>query len=284
MRLPDAERLASLERLAARAYCAPSHVQAVAGAGSQAFIQLLPQLIEARRVAILGYTYAEHAARWRAAGALVEETAALEELARADVAVIVNPNNPDGRMIAPDRIAELGAAMGRSGRRLIVDEAFMDMTPSLSAAPHVSAGLVVLRSFGKAYGLAGVRLGFALCDEDLASRLREAAGPWSVSGPALATGAAALADSSWLANSAQRLRRDAQRLDEMLIKAGFEIAGGALLFRLAKSERAGDWFRALAERGIWTRRFAERPMWLRFGIPGDESAWRRLEDTLGNAS
>jgi cobalamin biosynthetic protein CobC len=279
-RLPDSAAVARLEQIAARAYRAPIHVQSIAGAGTQSFIQWLPHVAKARRVATLGYTYAEHAARWRACGAEVEEAASLEDLSRAEVGVVVNPNNPDGRLIAPTRIAELGATMTKEGRLLIIDEAFMDMTPQFSAVPYLRGDVVVLRSLGKAYGLAGLRLGFALCDESWAARLREALGPWSVSGPALAVGAATLEDKSWLSDSAERLQADALRLDGLLIGAGFDIVGGVSLFRLAQHRRAASWFRSLARRGIWTRNFAEKPEWLRFGVPGDEDAWLRLAEAL----
>jgi cobalamin biosynthetic protein CobC len=281
MRLPDAEALAHLEAAAARAYRAPAHTHVVAGAGSQAFIQLLPRLLRARRVAILGFAYAEHAACWRASGAQVQSVATLDELAEADVAIVVNPNNPDGRIESPDRLAELERRIGRRGGALIVDEAFMDMEPlSHSIVPLMQGDAVVLRSFGKAYGLPGLRLGFALCNESLAQRLRAALGPWSVSGPALAIGAAALTDSSWLRDSAARLERDAARLENMLCNAGFASVGGTLLFRLVSNARAASWFTRLAERGILTRAFCERDSWLRFGTPGCDDAWDRLSRAL----
>ncbi len=156
----------------------------------------------------------------------------------------------------------------------------MDLSPAYSVAPQLQGDMIVLRSLGKAYGLPGVRLGFALCNEDFATRLREAMGPWSVSGPALAVGAAALEDSRWVTENAVRLERDSHRLDCMLLKAGFEILGGALLFRLARHERAASCFAHLGELGILTRAFVERPSWLRFGVPGDESSWMRLADAL----
>lgn len=280
-RLPDAEALAHLEETAARAYRAPVHAHVVAGAGSQAFIQLLPRLLHVRRVAILGFTYAEHAASWRASGAAVQSVATFDELAEADVAVVVNPNNPDGRIESSERLAELERRMSRRGGALVVDEAFADMAPAChSVAPLMQGDVVVLRSFGKAYGLPGLRLGFALCNESLAKRLRGALGPWSVSGPALAIGAAALADSSWLRDSAAKLERDAARLENMLCNAGFAPVGGTPLFRLVSHSCAASWFTHLAERGILTRTFSERDSWLRFGTPGCDDAWDRLARAL----
>lgn len=278
--LPEEGALANLERIAARVYRVPAHAHVVAGAGSQSFIQWLPHLVHARRVAILGFSYAEHAARWRASGAAVEVVTTLDELSRADVAVVVNPNNPDGRLVQPQELADLGRLMSRHKRPLVVDEAFMDLSPADSVAPQLQGDMIVLRSLGKAYGLPGVRLGFALCSEDFAIRLREAMGPWSVSGPALAVGAAALEDSRWVTENAVRLERDSRRLDDMLLGAGFEILGDALLFRLVRHERAATWFAHLGELGILTRAFVEQPSWLRFGVPGDENAWMRLAHAL----
>ena len=278
-RLPDEGAVAALEAAAAAAYGVSEEAAIVAGPGTQAFIQQLPRLTPARRVAILGFTYAEHAARWRAAGARVSIAANLEELAGADVGVVVNPNNPDGRVTPPQQLAELAQRMARHGRLLIVDEAFMDFTPETSLAPRAGDGLVILRSFGKAYGLPGLRLGFALCGRALAAQLRRELGPWSVSGPALAVGAAALADGAWLARSAATLEDAALRLDELLRGAGFGIIGGARLFLLAEREDAPQCFERLCRAGILTRRFPERPRWLRFGLPAAQD-WDRLAQAL----
>ncbi len=280
-RLPDENVQAALEAAAAKAYRAPASIEVVAGAGTQAFIQCLPRLFPARRVATLGFTYAEHAASWRVCGARVSVAASLDELADMDAAVVVNPNNPDGRLVAPDRLAELARAMAPRGGVLIVDEAFVDFTPEASAASSAGGNLIVLRSVGKAYGLPGLRLGFALCEAPIAARLRASLGPWSVCGPALAVGAAALADAAWLEQSRELLEQSAARLDALLEAAGFAIVGGASLFRLAEHDDAAIWFERLCRAGILTRRFAERDDWLRFGLPAEPGDWERLALALG---
>jgi cobalamin biosynthesis protein CobC len=283
-RLPDANAVAETEAAAAKAYAAPPGVEVVAAAGSQAVIKSLPRLFPARRVGTLGFTYAEHAAAWRAAGAQPFEARALDELADAEVAVIVNPNNPDGRFCDPADIGFTAQRMARRGGLLVVDEAFMDFSPEASAVPYMGENLVVLRSFGKAYGLPGVRLGFALCRPPVAELLRAELGPWSVSGPALAVGAEALRDRDWLRRSATLLQSAAARLDARLDAAGLEIVGGTRLFRLVQSADAGFWFERLCRRGILTRRFAEKPHWLRFGLPGAPQEWERLAQALGVAN
>jgi cobalamin biosynthetic protein CobC len=280
-RLPDENALALLEAAAAEAYRAPTRIEVVAGAGTQAFIQCLPRLFPARRVATLGFTYAEHAASWRASGARASVAATLDELEELEAAIVVNPNNPDGRLVPPECLVELARRMAPRGGVLIVDEAFVDFTPEASVAPAAGGNLIVLRSFGKAYGLPGARLGFALCESTVAARLREALGPWSVSGPALVVGAAALADGAWLEGNAALLECSARRLDALLAAAGFAIIGGAGLFRLAQHDDAANWFERLCLAGILTRRFAERPKWLRFGLPAAPQDWERLALALG---
>lgn len=280
-RLPDDDAFAALERAARRSYGAPAGVEIVAGAGTQAFIQLLPRVFPAKRVAVLGFTYAEHAACWAVAGAKVDVVETLDALADADVGVIVNPNNPDGRVLEPREILSAANRMSQRGDLLIVDESFMDFTPERSVACFTNnQAIIVLRSFGKTYGLPGARLGFALCSRSRAAMLRAALGPWAVSGPALAIGARALADDAWRAGAAQASANDAARLDALLAQAGFQIAGGATLFRLAAHPAAARWFARLAARGVLTRAFAEKPDWLRFGLPGNDDAWSRLAEAL----
>ncbi len=279
-RLPDDDAFAALDGAARKAYGAPAGADVVPGGGAQAFIQMLPRVFPAKRVAILGFTYAEHAACWAAMGAQVEMVETIDALANADVGVIVAPNNPDGRVVGPQDILSAATQMSQRGL-LIVDESFMDFTPEASVAGFAqNESLVVLRSFGKAYGLPGLRLGFALCSRARGAKLRAALGPWAVSGPALAIGARALADQAWRIGAARACAGHAARLDALLTQAGFHIMGGTTLFRLAANPQAPRWFAHLAARGILTRGFADRPDWLRFGLPPNEAAWARLAAAL----
>jgi cobalamin biosynthetic protein CobC len=165
---------------------------------------------------------------------------------------------------------------------LIVDEAFADFEdPSLSLAPSLpEVGLVILRSFSKPYGLGGLRLGFALTRSGIAETIREALGPWQVSGPAIEIGRLAFAHGAWREVTKARLAADGKRLDALLRDAGLKLVGGTLLFRLVASDRAGEIFEELGRAGIFVRRFSEHADWLRFGIPGDEEEWARLTRTL----
>jgi cobalamin biosynthesis protein CobC len=281
-RLPESAGLAALEAAARAAYGAGASAEIVAAPGTQALLQWLPRIFPGRRVGILGFTYAEHERCWRAAGAEVATVAALSGLAGFDVGVVVNPNNPDGRMVPPDLLAETARIMAERGGLLVVDEAFMDVFPRSGSliARLPQAGAIVLRSFGKVYGLAGLRLGFAVGPRELGARLRSAIGPWAVSGPALEIGRRALLDEPWLAATVASLQEGADRLDRLLRLAGFDIAGGTKLFRLAQHEGAALWFERFARAGILVRPFRARPDWLRFGIPHAPAAWERLEAAL----
>lgn len=284
-RLPSGAALNDLSAAAAVAYGAADPAMVAAAPGTQALIQWLPRLVLGRRVAVLGPTYGEHAAAWQSAGAAVTRVGTVEDLADADVAVVVNPNNPDGRVLAPDQLLAIADRLARRGGRLVVDEAFADGLAGVSVVPRLGEaegrGIVVLRSFGKIYGLAGVRLGFAVTDAPLAGRIRAALGPWAVPGPALAIGRAALRDRDWLAGTMERLVADAARLDRLLAAAGLTPLGGTPLFRLAEAAEGADvWFDRLARAGILTRPFDYAPTWLRFGLPGDVAAWDRLQAAL----
>lgn len=274
-RLPTATAIADLCAAARSTYGTGSAVLPVAG--GQAAIQLFPRLTQPGRVAILCPTYNEHAEAFRSGGWQVSEVSRLEDLRGADMAVVVNPNNPDGRSLAPGELIELKRHVGR----LIVDESFMDPTPELSLAPDAGAdGLIVLRSFGKFYGLAGLRLGFVLASGPDVDRLKELAGPWQVSGPAIEVGLAALADSEWHNETSAMLARHAGRLDALAASAGWLLVGGTFLFRLYQTPSAEEVQAHLAENCIWSRTFPWSKTWVRLGIPGAEEEWHRLAAAL----
>ena len=281
-RLPEENAIAALEAAARRAYGAAERAQVIAAPGTQALIGLLPLLFPAKRVGILDFTYSEHDLCWRGAGAQVEVVGSLEALAAFDCAVIVNPNNPDGRLVAPEALLALAKPMAAKGGRLIVDEAFVDLLPEgASVAPLLpDAGLIVLRSFGKTFGLAGLRLGFALAGAADDALIRRALGPWPVSGAAIEIGLQALGDEAWLSEARACAQQDAARLDALLQGAGFAPAGGTPLFRWASCADAHGAFHALAARGVLARAFESQPHALRFGIPADEATWRRLAERL----
>jgi len=279
-RLPEAAEVEGLRAAAASAYGAPDAAHVVPAPGTQILIETLPRLLAPTRVAVLGPTYAEHAAAWARAGHAVTETSDIDALGEARVAVIVDPNNPDGRTFPLAERRALAETLEARGGLLVADEAFADLEPVESLCPHVGPGLVVLRSFGKTYGLAGLRLGFAVVEPGIAARIAEALGPWAVSGPALATGRTALSDTGWRAEAARARAADAARLDRLIVRGGGQIVGGTCLFRTADLPDGPGLYRRLAEAGIAVRRFAERPERLRFGLPPDKTGWCRLSRVL----
>jgi cobalamin biosynthesis protein CobC len=277
--LPDAGLYDRLCAAAASYYEADDAALVVPAPGSQALIQWLPRIEAPSRVAVLGPTYNEHAPAWAAAGHAVVEVSGVEAIpGDANVVVVVNPNNPDGRMIEPGHLLEL-----TERRLVVVDEAFADVVPDVSVARWASRpNLVVLRSIGKFFGLAGLRLGFALAERKRALALRAALGPWSVSGPAAAIGAAALADRAWIAATRASLAGATARLDALVAGSGIAIVGGTDLFRLLVHPDAPGLFERLARAGILARRFAARQDWLRLGLPANETEWARLAGALAD--
>jgi cobalamin biosynthetic protein CobC len=296
-RLPEPAALDRLAAIAAAAYGAPSRHHVLVAPGTQILLTAVAAQVAPGRAAVLGPTYAEFVRAAALAGHRVAEAAHIAKLADADLAIVANPNNPDGRVLSRAELLDVAEAMrrrpvpsppspaGNDGDKtrglLIIDEAFMDVgPPDASLGGDGARNIVVLRSFGKFYGLAGVRLGFALAAPDLVARLAAWLGPWAVSAPALAIGAAALGDAAWAQAMRQRLADEARRLDSMLAAAGLDVVGGTSLFRLVRTTIACDVFNRLGRAGIWVRRFADQPAALRFGLPADEAAWERLRTAL----
>jgi cobalamin biosynthesis protein CobC len=283
VQLPDGDALDRLANAAAAAYGTASARTVTSAPGTQILLPAIAALRPAGRAAVLGPTYAEHLRVASLIGHRAEEVADTASLAQADVAYVVNPNNPDGRLIPRDALLAIADELRSRAAILVVDEAFMDVAPAgASVAGDVGRGnIVVLRSFGKFFGLAGLRLGFALAAPELTARLKAWLGPWPVSGAAIAIGTSALADREWARGTRISLQNSAQRLDDMLAGCGkFEILGGTSLFRLAHTPAALEIYRHLGCAGIFVRRFAEHPQWLRFGLPGSEAAWTRLRTAL----
>jgi cobalamin biosynthesis protein CobC len=281
-RLPDPAAVAALAAVAARAYGAPSVAHVVAAPGTQILLPPVVSLAPAGHAAILAPGYSEHARAAALAGRSVKAVRGIDECGDATLVILANPNNPDGRLYPRDDL--LALAEDLRGRRgvLVVDEAFIDVgPPAASLAADVTCGnIVVLRSFGKFFGLAGLRLGFALAAPALAARLRSALGPWPVSAPALIVGTQALADAAWIERTRTRLDKSSERLDEILSDAALAVVGGTSLFRLVRTPAAGALFQHLGSNGIWVRSFPDNANWLRFGLPGSAPQWKRLKDAL----
>ncbi|GLQ06179.1 threonine-phosphate decarboxylase CobD [Sneathiella chinensis] len=281
-RLPESDLEDALLSAARRYYSLHDEADLVALPGTQAALQLLPLLRPMSRVDILGPTYAEHGTCWRRGGHHVTERGTLDQIGRdTDVAVIVNPNNPDGRLVPIPALQAVAKTQAEKGGWTIIDEAFMDVMPenSLAGVPPLP-GTVILKSIGKFFGLAGLRLGFAMGDPALIRTIREHLGPWAVSGIAAFAGKTALSDTPWITATRQQLAESRTRLATLLDNQWMTPVGGTDLFTLVETHHAATIFDALCTRHILIRPFPERPQFLRFGLPGSERDWRRLETAL----
>ncbi|WP_281019968.1 threonine-phosphate decarboxylase CobD [Minwuia sp. IMCC3060] len=269
--LPDHQAQDRLLDAARRVYGLHPSNGIVAAPGTQALIQLMPRLASGDRVAVRHPSYNEHRGVFADAGWQV--TTAPD----VGTVVCVNPNNPDGHRTASSDLIDLAVRVGT----LIVDEAFMDMTEddSLCRLP-LPANVVVLRSFGKFFGLAGLRLGFAVGAPETMERISRLLGPWAVAGPTLHLGAAALNDHRWIAEMKQTLSRETLRLREMLASAGLDRLSGTDLFQTAEAPDAAALHETLARARIWTRIFDDWPDHIRFGLPASDAAFGRLEQAL----
>jgi cobalamin biosynthesis protein CobC len=266
--LPDHGAATALTDAARAFWEVPAGAAVLAAPGASALIARIPALRTAQRVAIPGPTYNEHARAFAASGWQVVADGP------ANARVVVHPNNPDGRRWTPATATE-GLI---PGGLLVIDESFADVCPDASLIGMAATpGVVVLKSFGKFWGLAGMRLGFAIGDPDLIAALSRMLGPWPVSGPALKVGTAALADHPWAAATRARLATDARRLDALMSQHGAIPLGGTDLFRLFDTPDAAAWQDRLARHHIWTRVFPYDRRWLRLGLPGAAADWARLE-------
>ena len=269
---------------AAHAYYGTANLLPVAG--TQAALQALPWLRGASRVGVITPGYAEHAHAWRAAGHAVDTLAAdalYAEAARFDVVVLIHPNNPGADTFERDALLGLHAALAARGGWLVLDEAFIDATPEASlVASSGRTGLVVLRSVGKFFGLAGARAGFVAAAASLRDALRERLGPWTLTGPTRHVLRCALADRDWQEAVRPRLLAASAALASLLDRHGLADGAGTAFFQWRRTPHAAALHDALARRGVLVRRF-DAPSSLRFGLPIDEVAMARLDGALAAA-
>jgi cobalamin biosynthetic protein CobC len=266
-RLPDPLALAELEAVAARAFDVADAGRVVAVAGAEAALRLLPVLIGGGEVALLAPIYGGHIEAWAASTPSLVASLQDPRAERADVLVLVNPNNPDGRRIERGTLVALAAERSDQGRWTVVDESFVEIAPELSVADLEIDRLVTLRSFGKFYGLPGARLGFLIGNKIFSQESRAILGDWPVSADALALGLGAYADDGWRSSTRAWLAAQAEAVDAALVAVGLKVVGGCDLFRWIEAPDAHRLFSRLCEHGVLTRPFEDRPDRLRIGIP-----------------
>ncbi len=267
--LPDRDAENRLIDAARRFWNVPDSAGILAVPGASAAIARIPALAPIGKVSIPGPTYNEHAAAFAVAG--WQSACGGTD---ADATVLVHPNNPDGRLWTTDDMPD--------GGLLVIDESFCDVVPVASLLPNALTrpDTLVLKSFGKFWGLAGLRLGFVIGRPALTDRLRDLIGPWAVSGPALAIGAIALADTAWAEATRRRLTEDAARLDRLFARHNTAAPAGTNLFRLYSVGNAERFQDRLGGAQILTRRFPYSRDWLRVGLPSSAADWVRLEAAL----
>ena len=276
--LPDQQLIDAAAQSARNAY--KSNFRGWPLAGAQQAIQLFPSIIEvgSKKACILNPSYNEYEAQLHNAGCQITYCHHLDEMTGADCAIITNPNNPDGRQFLPTELLELAHSVGT----LIIDESFCDLYPHLSVLPLATEqhqNIIVFRSLGKFYGLAGLRLGFVFSHSKILNQFASTAGNWTVSAPALAIGANALQDKNWRQQTMIKLTHDAKRLDRIAHQNGLHLIGGTDLFRLYQCDNAKNIQYKLAEHKIWSRIFSYSENWIRLGIPPD-TGWEPLERAL----
>lgn len=276
--LPDPDLLTALEAQAALHFGAdPAHVCAVPG--SETALRLLAPMLgmSGRAIAPAYRTHAEAFAHSHPIvfGGSTEG---------AEAVVLANPNNPDGALYPADALMRWHDAIAAAGGWLTVDEAFADCDPTASVAAQVNGSrrLIVLRSFGKFFGLAGLRLGFVIAPPVLLDRLRAVLGSWPLHTAALGIGTAAYADSAWIAETREALPRRAAALDVVLQRRGLNPQGACPLFRYLTQCDAPRLFERLARARILTRPFTDRPDALRLGVPADPAVLDRLDHALAD--
>lgn len=262
----------------ARKYYKNTEQPITAVAGAQTAIQQLPLLFSRKgTLKVLSPTYNEYENVFSNAGWNTEKIHMPEDLKGADCAVVVNPNNPTGKLVPPEELISLA----RNVECLVIDESFMDTVEDSSIAELTEQdNILILRSFGKFFGLAGIRLGFAIGSERYISALKQLNGPWPVSGLAIHIGKTALADRDWVKQSIHRLDKGRDKLDQLCTGVGWNLIGGTSLFRLYEVDNAGAAQERLAESYIWSRIFPWSDTWIRLGLPGLQNEWKRFENAL----
>ncbi len=271
--LPDRRAAERLEAAARDFWMVPEGAAVLAAPGASSLIVNLPRLVRPGRVRIVERTYNEHEAAFRAAGWQVIRTAP-EGGSRADARVVVHPNNPTGQMWSGED--------EQPGRPLmVIDESFCDIALGNSHVRSLATrpGVVILKGLGKFWGLAGVRLGFAIGDPVLIEQLRAMLGPWPVSGVAQHIGAVALEDMAWANQMRQIMHVDVARMDALVEARGARVIGGTALFRLYEVDDAALWQQKLAKGRVWSRIFPYAPTWLRLGLP-PQTGWDQLAAAL----
>ena len=281
-RLPEPQDIQALEMTAREAYGVRDASAVIAAPGSEFLINALPQIRPHASVAILSPTFSTHEAAWRRYGHRVRTIDSIDSVENETVVVMVNPNNPDGMITSPSRFKRLASDLESSSGLLVIDEAFVDTIPERSFVPHHDfPNVIVLRSIGKFYGVAGVRLGFAIGPTRILDGFRTILGAWGVSGPAIEVGRRVLEDQDWAETMRAVLNKQSDQHIKMFETLGMKRIGGTSLFHLIENSQARTLHIELAKRGIWTRVFEYNQNWMRVGLCRTQQDLKRFQTALG---
>lgn len=276
--LPQRSKIQALCDAALKSCGATAPISAISGV--QSVIQILPRLFPKSKVVQIWPSYNEYPKNFSRLGWEVETFSNVDDAKGADIAVLVNPNNPSGEIWSPAEILNLAKTV----KFLIIDESFIECSEVSSIAPYLDAqsNILLLRSFGKFYGLAGLRLGFAIGNEKIISAIQNELGPWPVSGLSCAIGQQALLDKTWQTETRERLQSDIQIMDKLAHKQNWSLVGGTGLFRLYETPNAKNAQDFLAQSQIWSRIFSYSDTWIRLGLPGSKTEWEKLTRAFEN--
>ena len=264
--------------------------------GSQFAVSLLPTLFPGSRVAIPEPGYREHAAAWQREGHRLHpyhpgQADRLElqiKQGKLDRVLVINPNNPSCDLISKDQLSYWRRLLEYQGGTLIIDEAFIDTDPQQSLADECGTpGLILLRSFGKFFGLAGLRLGFILGSGDRINAIRQLRGPWTVNGPALWVAEQALGDRRWQEQTRSKLKQSAEQLFRYLEQrfAGQPVRLSRTDFFVSMvlaADRAQALYHHFGSHGILVRQLPldRHNAAIRIGLVPGQQAWNRFTQAI----
>ncbi|MEM1110495.1 MAG: threonine-phosphate decarboxylase [Pseudomonadota bacterium] len=247
----------------------------LAVSGSQAAIQALPSWLPELPALVPDVGYQEHAYQWLNAGLHIERypamaghAAALTALDKAINArsachlVLIQPNNPSGLLLSIDHVLDCASRL-TDGGCVVADEAFIDTSPGQSllraGGDHWPHNLIVLRSFGKFFGLAGLRLGFIFAAPERLAAIRRLQGPWAVNGPAQWVAQQALKDVAWQTQARLGLEQNSammqRQLEPLFVRLGATLVARTSFFHsyLMSAQNGHALADQLAEQGILVR-------------------------------
>jgi len=272
--LPSNKILMNLEKAAARAYKIAESADTAAVSGAQQIINLLPICLKScNSVTILGPTYSEYEKAFKSSGIKTQTVSEVSKLSSSDIAIIVNPNNPTGKVIADEMLEDLSKKV----RILIIDESFKMFSTRRTLN---FSNIIQINSLGKFFGLAGIRLGFVSGPSDFIKAVKEMLGPWPVSSLAAEIGIVALNDRVWISEMEKLLVTESNALHEACNSRNWELVGRTSLFHTYATSSCLEVEKQFAAHGIWVRTFDYSETWVRLGIPTSENQWERVKQAL----